>query len=417
MIDNIGHILYHVLIILFPILFYHQFIHKPHQELKKTNDKLVIVLIATLLLTMSFPVDFPHGFNYDFRLIPIIIAFTYVGILHGVILLAFMFLYSFILGENNILLTSMNYLIASSFLTFFKLKLDSVRLKIKIVIISIFFGVIVLTRGIAILHSNENQHFPYMLIISVITWITIVTVIYIIDNLLTQVKIQNELQRSEKLKVVSELAASVAHEVRNPLTTTRGFLQLMSKDTNLTANQKNYIDISLVELDRAQSIIQDYLSLAKPNKQDVQTINLSQELEKIIQLMSSYTTLNNVEIQSTILDPLFVKGNKDEIKQVFINIIKNGIEAVGVGGKITVNAFSSKYFVHVTIKDNGIGMSKKQISNLGTPFYSTKDKGTGVGLTISYQIIELMRGKIEVESDIGKGTTFTIKLPKCSLND
>lgn len=226
-----------------------------------------------------------------------------------------------------------------------------------------------------------------------------------------QMQLQHELQRSEKLKVVSELAASVAHEVRNPMTSTRGFLQLMSQDDNLNSAQKRYIDISIEELDRAQSIIQDYLSLAKPNKHGLVRINVSEELDHVIQLMSTYTTFNNTTILHEIEDNLFIKANRDEMKQVLINLIKNAIEAIDKYGTVTVNASSSRETVFIEIIDDGVGMSPHQVGRLGTPFYSTKDKGTGIGLTISFQIIELLQGKIEVKSEVGKGTTFTIKLP------
>nr|WP_309101225.1 HAMP domain-containing sensor histidine kinase [Fredinandcohnia onubensis] len=213
------------------------------------------------------------------------------------------------------------------------------------------------------------------------------------------------------MNVVSQLAASVAHEVRNPLTTVNGFLQLIIRDDNITDKQRNYIDITLSELNRAQSIINDYLSLAKPNNSNTQLVNISEELSKTVELMTSYTNIQSIEVETYIEDSLYINGNKDEIKQVLINIIKNAIEAIGNDGLLQIDAFAKDQDIFVKITDNGPGMTKEQLSKIGTPFYSTKDKGTGVGLTICFQIIEQLKGSIDVESTVGKGTSFLIKLP------
>ncbi len=250
-----------------------------------------------------------------------------------------------------------------------------------------------------------------MILFSIVTWITLLLVVLIIENLKQQILLQRELRRSEKMNVVSQLAASVAHEVRNPLTTVNGFLQLIIRDDNITDKQRNYIDITLSELNRAQSIINDYLSLAKPNNSNTQLVNISEELSKTVELMTSYTNIQSIEVETYIEDSLYINGNKDEIKQVLINIIKNAIEAIGNDGLLQIDAFAKDQDIFVKITDNGPGMTKEQLSKIGTPFYSTKDKGTGVGLTICFQIIEQLKGSIDVESTVGKGTSFLIKLP------
>ncbi|MCS0543519.1 ATP-binding protein, partial [Aeromonas veronii] len=124
-----------------------------------------------------------------------------------------------------------------------------------------------------------------------------------------------------------------------------------------------------------------------------------------------YTYIQSFEVETFIEDSLYINGNKDEIKQVLINIIKNAIEAIGNDGLLQINAFANDQDIIVKITDNGPGMTKEQLSKIGTPFYSTKDKGTGVGLTICFQIIDQLKGSIDVESTVGKGTSFLIKLP------
>ncbi|TYS64484.1 sporulation kinase [Sutcliffiella horikoshii] len=367
--------------------------------------------IFMVICTMSFPIEVTEGSYYDQKLIPIILSFLYGGLFTGAAVMVSMLYYLYIIGDNNLVVMLINYLILAGLLIAFRNRYTSLSLKKKISIISFLFLLITATRAIRLFYLNEEKEVLLNVLVSFITWVSLVTAIMIIENLNMQMQLQHELQRSEKLKVVSELAASVAHEVRNPMTSTRGFLQLMSQDDNLNSSQKRYIDISIEELDRAQTIIQDYLSLAKPNKQGMDRVNVSQELENVVQLMTTYTAINNTTIRHEIEAELYIKANKDEMKQVLINLIKNAIEAIDKDGTVTVKASSNRGTILIEIIDDGVGMTLQQVDRLGTPFYSTKDKGTGIGLTISFQIIELLQGKIEVESEVGKGTTFTIKLP------
>jgi two-component system sporulation sensor kinase B len=412
MFENIGHVLYHVLIILFPILFYHQFLSKGITDFtKRINYEFLMVLLIMLIFTMSFPIEVTDGASYDQKIIPIILAFMYGGWILGITLLLAMLGYLFVLDEPGFLLMVVNYAIVAVLLSIFSMWFQGLEKKIKILVVSILFFFITLTRTVRLILINEHGEIFVTILVSLVTWVTLVTVMLIIENLNMQMNLQRELQRSEKLKVVSELAASVAHEVRNPMTSTRGFLQLMSRDGNLNDAQKKYIEISIGELDRAQAIIQDYLSLAKPNKQEFSRMNLTKEIENVVQLMSTYTNIQSITFQHSIEEELYIKANKDEVKQVLINIIKNGIEAIGEGGTISVHASRERENAVIEIADDGSGMTSSQLSKIGTPFYSTKDMGTGIGLTISFQIVQLLKGRIDVSSEYGKGTTFRIRIP------
>jgi two-component system, sporulation sensor kinase B len=408
MFDYFGQFIYHVLIVLFPILFYHLYLKENNNDRKKKNAKFALIALFMLFCTMSYPIEYRHGYYYDFRVIPIMISFLYGGILQGSITISTMLFYRLIIGGPGFHVTLINYAILAFLLVLTYRKFNSFQFKTKIVIISLLYWFIAVTRGITLCQTEQFDQIPFMLTFSLMTWLTLISVFFVIENLDQQIKIQNQLQRADKLNVISQLAASVAHEVRNPMTSVRGFLQLMSSSENLDRSQQKYIEISLKELEHAQQIINDYLSLAKPNEKNPSLINLSEELKNTIELMTSYTHINNVTIESFIDDSLYIKGLKDEIKQVLVNIMKNGIESIDNSGIIVVKAFKVDKQIVVEIADNGTGMNKNQLKNLGTPFYSTKEKGTGVGLTVSYQIIHSMKGKIHVESTEGKGTTFTI---------
>ncbi|PLS18314.1 sporulation kinase [Bacillus sp. M6-12] len=416
MLNGVGAILYHVLVVLFPILFYHLFFNENRIQRKEPTSALTLLLMAMVLLTMSVPITISPGHDFDFRVIPIIISFFYGGTIPGIMTLGTMMLYQFTIELEAFYVCMINYSIASSILMYFSRRFENMEKKYKVAIVSIIFWVIALTRFIALYVKNQPGDLAFIFLLAAVTWVTLILVVFLIENLNQQMEIRKELARADKLNMISQLAASVAHEVRNPMTSVRGFLQLMSQDKNLNSSQRNYISISLNELDTAHNIINDYLSLAKPHTEGLIPINISNEVKNTVELMTSYSTILNITIKTTIQESLFIKGNKDEIKQVLVNIMKNGIEAMDNQGCLIVRVFEENENVLIEIIDNGKGMSKSQLKTLGTPFYSTKEKGTGVGLTISFQLIEAMKGKILVQSEAGYGTKFIIKFPAIKVN-
>ena len=216
------------------------------------------------------------------------------------------------------------------------------------------------------------------------------------------------LQRAEKLRIISDLAASVAHEVRNPLQVTRGFLQLLAERE---MPNRRYYDMAIEELDRASAIITDFLTFAKPEMEEFTVLDLTDELGKINAIMTPHASLNGVALRFDVRDGLRIEGNSSRFKQAIINFIKNGIEAMEDGGEITVRAYRDDRQAGIRIRDTGSGMDEEQIAKLGTPYYSTKTKGTGLGLMVTFRIIEAMNGTIHFESETGKGTEVTLRFP------
>ncbi|WP_442594229.1 ATP-binding protein [Neobacillus sp. D3-1R] len=233
------------------------------------------------------------------------------------------------------------------------------------------------------------------------------------EQIIERTKLQRELQRAEKMNAIGQLAASVAHEIRNPMTVVKGFLQLFLGKEHMTEEEHSYLRLMIDELNRAEIIINDYLSLAKPDiHQESEKINANDLALKAMDLMNSYAMLSkNIELATYFEKHVSIKGNTSELKQVLINILKNGIEAMKDGGKLSLTVSESNGFGVFEISDTGIGMNEDELSRLGTAFYSLKEKGTGIGLMVCYQIIDRMKGKIEVESKKGIGTTFKIYLP------
>lgn len=231
------------------------------------------------------------------------------------------------------------------------------------------------------------------------------------EDIFEHTKLQQELQRAEKMNAIGQLAASVAHEIRNPMTVVKGFLQIfLSKE--MTDEDHMYLKLMIEELNRAETIINDYLSLAKPDVGKLESIDGSEMTEQVMDLMSSYAMMSkNISMHTEIKDHVKIRGNKSELKQVLINILKNGIEAMADGGKLSMTLEKQGDFGVFIIKDTGIGMTAEELSRLGTAFYSLKERGTGMGLMVCYQIVERMKGQIKVSSIKGEGTTFEIMVP------
>ncbi|MEH7414826.1 ATP-binding protein [Neobacillus drentensis] len=226
-----------------------------------------------------------------------------------------------------------------------------------------------------------------------------------------RIEIEEQLRKSDTLTVIGELAAGIAHEIRNPMTALKGFIQLLENE--ITKNHPMYYQVITSELARIDSIINEFLFLAKPKATRFQEKDLNQIMKETVDLLTAQAVLHNIQIVTNMesqLPLIFCEPN--QLKKVFINIIKNAIEVMPHGGNITITTkMVEGERVQISIQDEGSGISKEKIKKLGEPFFTTKDQGTGLGLMVSYRIINDHQGKIFIESDEGMGTTFYIELP------
>jgi PAS domain S-box-containing protein len=228
-------------------------------------------------------------------------------------------------------------------------------------------------------------------------------------------KFQREIIQSEKLAVVGQLAAATAHEIRNPLTSIKGFLQLFEhkfKGEQGDAEIREYTRIMVEEVDRMEKIIRDFLLMTKPSDVTRERADLNGVLERLLILVQNQATLRNINVVTDLADLPPVLMHKEAIQQVLLNLMQNAFEAMNIAGTLTIRTRVEGKFVVASIQDTGIGMTEEEVANLGSPFYSTKTEGTGLGLTVSSKIIREHGGILDVQSTKGQGTTITVKLPK-----
>ncbi len=228
-----------------------------------------------------------------------------------------------------------------------------------------------------------------------------------VNDISQRIQLQEEMARLDSLNLIGQMAASISHETRNPMTTVRGFLQML-KDKPEYRNDKEYFGIMIEELDRADSIISEFLSLAPNNKLQLEIGNINRIIGSLSVLMQAdalahdkYIELQLGDIPDQLLDP-------KEIRQMLLNLVRNAVEAVKPQQKVSISTYLQDESIVLEVKDAGCGMSPEVLARLGTPFLTTKEHGTGLGLSVCYNIAERHNAIIDVDSS-PSGTTFFVR--------
>lgn len=230
-------------------------------------------------------------------------------------------------------------------------------------------------------------------------------------DITNRVNAENLLIKAEKLSIVGELAAGIAHEIRNPLTALKGFVQLMSK----TANGKDsaYLTVMFDELKRIESIVNEFLVLAKPTIEHHRRHLLKDILNEVCIVIQPHASIQNVKIEiSQQAQTPTLLCDKNRMKQVFVNLLKNAVEAMPEGGVVQIDAKQlDDNQIAIYITDHGMGIHEDDVNKIGEPFYTTKPTGTGLGLMVTERILESHGGSLRINSEVGLGTTVRVSLP------
>ncbi len=380
------------------------------------NKFILFVLTAiSMSLCMTFPIPLGSGLLFDLRFIPFIIASLFLGFRYTFLLYLVLNLYRLLLGGDGLFLS---FIISTLILVLVSLcrgrfvRLHSSSHRVYFVVGASFITVVLYLAALG-MHIPMDREFWILSLYALLTHVPMTMILmYLVEQIISNVKAREHFLQSDRFHLISELSASVAHEIRNPLTAANGFMQLLRESESIPAKEKGYIEYSLQELNRAEKIVSDFLAFSKPQSKTQVYSNFEEETEYAKNVLLPYASMHKVDIQLTYHNSLYKHYDRNQIQQCLINLYKNGIEAMKeTGGILTVDVSEQKKKIVIKVSDSGVGMTTEELSRLGKPYYSTKEKGTGLGMLMVYSSINKLRGYIEVESEKGKGTTFSIFIP------
>lgn len=231
--------------------------------------------------------------------------------------------------------------------------------------------------------------------------------------------LQAQVERAERLASIGRLAAGVAHEIRNPLGSLKGFLQYFQRKLPLDAQDKTYLSVMIQEVDRLNAVVSNLLEFARPKEPTLQACDVTEILRHALTLLAQDAAAKQARIRRDFPDELPpMRLDRDQITQALLNFLLNAIQAIDADGEIRVSASVSadSGSIDITIGDTGAGIAPDDLPRIFDPFFSTKKQGNGLGLAIAHAIIERHRGEISVESELGRGATFRIRLPRSPQN-
>lgn len=420
--NNMGLIFVNSLIVLIPVYFFHFVLSQTNKKIFNFYAGLFLGIIS--VLAMEFPIASGtvegHVFIWDLRWIPFVFGVLYMGPIVGGISGLVLVGYRFGLGGgaaaiNVFILAVILYifvvLIRESYgsMTIFKKYVSSFFLSI------VTFTIVLSAIGIHFHYINNISIFlskglSLFMNIGLSYIIVFLIYTYFLESTLSNIELREKVYQVEKLEMISDLAATFDHEVRNPLTAVRGFIELAMNQGN-KVNQ-TYLNVAIQELDRVEFIISDYLNLAKSSKEKrYEKFCLSESLKETVLLMDAHSIKYCVKLTSEVEDDLYTYGDKFKFKQAILNLIKNALEATEYGEVVVSACFlEDTESIMMKITDNGRGMTKEEVRSLGKAYYTSKTEGTGQGVMATFQLIKAMNGTIEYVSEKGKGTIVKIGL-------
>ena len=407
--DLINIIIVNVVLITFPILLY--FFYTVYSNVKGINNNdlyLSFTLIISLYLCFKFGDVVSNNIVLLFCNIPIVIAYVKKKWPIAVILSAVIILYSINVLHYNLYGVTIIKYISYAILYFVKYHKTKTRKINFINQIAILQGFFISFEYFIQNHTSSfiNLFNIFIAVISIYTITFLILYIFKIGDDISKIYLSyKELQQDKQIK---ESLFKITHEIKNPIAVCKGYIDMF--DINKKEESLKYISIIKSEIDRTLNILTDLSELNKVKiTKDIVDINMI--IEEIIDSVTLLFGDKNIVINCSELDEIYIDGDYNKLKQVFINIFKNCYEAINDNGIINIDTSIEDKMYIIKIKDNGMGMSSETLNKIGEVFYTTKRNGTGIGVALSKQIINAHNGKLEYTSQLGVGTTAIVKIP------
>lgn len=393
------------ILVTFPLLIYDYFvIYSQNMKMKKRSIVLKLILYSSLYLAMFYTKNIPFNYRFVSIIIPLILTYLYkekfTSIVINIIII-------------NYTINYLNYNMISTFMLFFLLYLnfnkyiksnknDNIFINNTIILVAMFQI------------ANTIMNYSKMLLIDNIHSFIIFTVIikflnYFLNESKNVINLHMNLKEFEKDKNMKINLFKITHEIKNPLAVIKGYLSMF--DINNKEKSTKYIKIIKSEVNRSLNLLSDFMEFTKI-KINTSNVIFNDLMDDIKEVLIPFFNAKNVKYNFNIEANIEINIDYNRIKQVLINVIKNAVEACPNNmGLVSTTIFKDKDYLYIFVKDNGSGMDKDTLDNILVPFFTTKENGTGLGVSLSKEIILSHKGEISYDSILGKGTTCKITLP------
>lgn len=393
------------ILVTFPLLIYDYFvIYSQNMKRKKRSIVLKLILYSSLYLAMFYTKNIPFNYRFVSIIIPLILTYLYkekfTSIVINIIII-------------NYTINYLNYNMISTFMLFFLLYLnfnkyiksnknDNIFINNTIILVAMFqIANTIMNYSKMFLIDNIHSFIIFTIIIKILN--------YFLSESKNVINLHMNLKEFEKDKNMKINLFKITHEIKNPLAVIKGYLSMF--DVNNKEKSIKYIKIIKSEVNRSLNLLSDFMEFTKI-KINTSNVIFSDLMDDIKEVLIPFFNAKNVKYNFNIEANIEINIDYNRIKQVLINVIKNAVEACPNNmGLVSTTIFKDKDYLYIFVKDNGSGMDKDTLDNILVPFFTTKENGTGLGVSLSKEIILSHKGEISYDSILGKGTTCKITLP------
>lgn len=393
------------ILVTFPLLIYDYFvIYSQNMKRKKRSIVLKLILYSSLYLAMYYTKNIPFNYRFVSIIIPLILTYLYkekfTSIVINIIII-------------NYTINYLNYNMISTFMLFFLLYLnfnkyiksnknDNIFINNTIILVAMFqIANTIMNYSKMLLIDNIHSFIIFTIIIKILN--------YFLSESKNVINLHMNLKEFEKDKNMKINLFKITHEIKNPLAVIKGYLSMF--DVNNKEKSIKYIKIIKSEVNRSLNLLSDFMEFTKI-KINTSNVVFNDLMDDIKEVLIPFFNAKNVKYNFNIEANIEINIDYNRIKQVLINVIKNAVEACPNNmGLVSTTIFKDKDYLYIFVKDNGSGMDKDTLDNILVPFFTTKENGTGLGVSLSKEIILSHKGEISYDSILGKGTTCKITLP------
>lgn len=397
-----------VVLITFPLMVYLLYLAYTKTFSKKENDLLFVVTVFSILyLILKYTDHLYSGIPFLIINVPLILSYVKKSNLSVAITSLIIISYYYNYYQNYLLIIILEYVIYYLFYLKISKKLTLHNFILTFTVLKTIFTIILL--------SYLNYKFPFYIVETLVSglflYILSLLIAYLLNKTEDILKLHMNIKEIESNKQIKTSLFRITHEIKNPIAVCKGYLDMFDKEN--PTHFKKYIPILKDEINRTLLLLEDFLAMNKVKiNKDIIDINLL--IEEVIKNIKMLCNKNNIELKQNIIDDdIYINADYNRLTQVFINILKNSVEAIPKNkkGKIEVKEIIKDNNIIITVKDNGKGMSSELLNKIKEPFYTTKPKGTGLGVSLSEEIIKAHNGTLNYESEENKYTKVTITLP------